>query len=388
MDTQKRLGGLFGGLLALALVAQEAAPQEVLQKTPPPQATEGIVSYGAGGYRLPNGERLVPARDPLTSAVSAPASSAVTNVSPAGPPKKITVDGATQVAEQAIPRNGVFGMRAPTSSIPLNVNDSAAGEYQAMVGDLNRQKEEFLAEVRKAKDGTRKDDLDVDPEGALIMAQIDPKTGKPRRRASEIAASSGLVMIPAGTMLYVRNYTRVQTELGGTCIGVLEYDVLDAQMRNVAIPKGSRILGAIQTVQAEEQSRAAIIFRQIVDPNGDQVQLMVTEGVTNSIGMAGIGSPDGAIINRRLGAKFGYALAWGLVSGLTGQSAQSPYSPGASFGDLIRTNVASQFGQVGQNALQQAMNIKSTIEIPENISMRVILGNPIYIRPWRVIRPY
>lgn len=387
---------------ALALKAQ-TPPQGVVSRTPPPAATDGIPRDGAGGYTLPSGERLVPARDPFAGDTLGGAGAALrVQAQP-----KITLGGGVDDQVRAVtPKGAESGQAAlrmtPDIKAQLDAADAARAEQvQGPVqgvpfsgttnpmANLEKKQDELIRAIQSTQTGARKNDgLDVDPEGALIQAQIDPRTGKPRRKASEIAQASGLVMIPAGTMLSIRSYTRVMTELGGTCIGVLEYDVWDAQMKSVAIPRGSRVLGAIQTVQGDAQARAAIIFRQIVDPNGDQLQLLVPDPATNSIGMAGIGTPDGAIINRRLGQKFGYALMWGVLGGLTGKTAASPYSNGATFSDMVKTNVASQFGAIGQQEIQSGQAIKATIEIPENTSMRVILGNPIYTRAWKRIRPF
>lgn len=379
------------------LFAQQA-PEEVLKRTPPPAQTDGVARAGAGAYTLPNGERLVPARDPFAGGQG----SAAMAQSQAPTARKVTLGGGVDdQAKLALPKGPEAGQAAlrmtPELQAELDAQDAAqapvakpaTGSAPNPMDSLEKMKNDLVQAIQGNQTGARKNDgLDVDPEGALIQAQIDPRTGKPRRKASEIAKESGLVMIPAGTMLTIRSYTRVMTELGGTCIGILEYDVWDAQMRAIAIPRGSRVLGAIQSVQGEAQARAAIIFRQIVDPNGDQLQLLVPDPATNSIGMSGIGSSDGAIINRRLGQKFGYSLAWGMLGALVGRNSASPQSPGATFSDTLKSNVASQFGAVGQNELQAAMSIKATIEIPENTSMRVILGNPIYTPAWRVVRPF
>jgi type IV secretory pathway VirB10-like protein len=250
--------------------------------------------------------------------------------------------------------------------------------------EQKRIMEQFAANAASGGGGKASDGLTVDPELALIQAQINPRTGQPRQRASEIARSVGLAMVPAGTILHLRNVSRIETQLGGTCLAVLERDVWDAQMKAIVLPRGSKVLGVIQMVGGEAQNRAAVVFRQIVDPNGDQVQLLVEQPAMNGIGMTGI---EGSV-NHHFGVKWGSALAWGLVSGLAGNGAASPSSPGSNFGDVVRTNVASSFGQVGQSYLQQTTNIRSDIEVPENTSMKIVIGSPIYLRPWREIRPF
>lgn len=369
-------------LCLVSLVATLAAqstrqpPQEVLQKTPPPQ--------GAGqSVFLADGTKLVPAADPVAER------QAGNSILLVPPQQRATVQGDNGpdfsnqegTVTQKIHRTG--------TAEPAAADDKS---FESIIKTLESQGkaiEEGLKATQSIADGNasgkrREDGLDVDPESALIRAQLDPKTGKPRRRASQIAEESGLVMIPAGTVITIRTSSRIQTQLGGTCLAVIDNDVMSAQFDAVAIPKGSKLLGAIQTVGNDGQDRAAVIFRQIVDLNGDQIQLMVPEPATDRIGQAGVTGR----INRHLGVKFGSAFAWGILSGLTGSGSKSVNSTGATFADVVQSNVASSFGQVGQTYLQQAIAIRSDIEVPQNTQMRIIIGNPIYIKAWKRKRPW
>jgi type IV secretion system protein VirB10 len=179
-------------------------------------------------------------------------------------------------------------------------------------------------------------------------------------------------------VITVRTLTGIQTELGGTCLAVIDSPVLSAQYDAVAIPKGSKVLGAIQAVTGDAQDRAAVIFKQIVDLNGDQIQLLVPESATDAIGQAGVTGR----VNNHFGKKFFGAFAWGLLAGMSGSGSQAPNSLGANFGDVVRNNVAGSFGQVGQSYLQQSMAIRPDIEVRPNTQMRIILGNPLYLRAW------
>lgn len=397
-------------LLIPGLRAQDtsSAPPEILKKTPPPKS--GVAAEpNPGGWVLPDGRRLVAATpsaptQPLTAAQAARLQAQL-QVQLQSQDSELVEDvptGGTSVPlEQraTVKSDASFSVgRGGSAETPSRIivrdapkDDGQTGKedpaYKALHEQMERQNNALMELVRQGQNAgaAKKDDgLTVDPELALIQAQLNPRTGKPRKRASQIADESGLGMIPAGTMLVIRNYTGITTQNGGTVVAYLEFPIYDAQMRNLMLPRGCRVLGSIQAVQSDAQDRATIIFRQVVDPYGDQVQLLVPEPAADAIGMPGI---EGEV-RRHFGTKFGSALVWGLLSGLTGSGAKGINNASSSFTDVLQSNVASSFGTVGQSYLQSAQNIRPDILIQPNEQMRVILGGPIYLKPWKIIRPF
>lgn len=396
------------------------APQGVTQRTQPPGRPVGAANQ-PGAVTLKDGTRLLPAttvappnsldlawRAPAGNsqpqARKAPGSTGATSTQSQQSQaalaqelaKRATIGTNGGILGEAVAENPLGGKvtnprkgksekdEADEALRERNALLEAALEQQTKNAEKMGENAKAVADIAYGGGGKREEALAVDPELALIMAQINPRTGKPRQRASEIAREHGLAMVPAGTILHIRSITRVQTQLGGTAVGIVERDVWDANMRAVLIPRGSKALAVIQQVSNDAQDRAALVFRQLVDPNGDQIQLLVQEPATNAIGMSGI---EGNV-NRHFGVKFGGALAWGLLSGLAGTGSKTAANPGSNFGDVVQSNVAAQFGQVGQNFLQKAVDVRPDIEVPENTSMKVIVGSPIYLKPWREIRPF
>ena len=362
---------LVFALAAGGLVLAQAPPAGVLAATPPPQGGDGPIV-------LPDGTRLVSAADPFNGAAPTPGQ-AVTIPDDAGP--VFGAQDAPGVATRIIRQAAPAPAQAPAFD-PFALQQQQLAQQGEEITSARKSIQAIVDAQAAGK--KREDGLDVDPEGALIRAKLDSKTGRPRRPASQIARESGLVMVPAGTIITLRTITRIQTELGGTCLAVIDSDVLSAQYDAVALPKGSKVLGAIQGIGGQSQDRASVIFRQIVDLNGDQIQLLVPEPATDQIGAAGVSGK----VNHHWGTQFGAAFAWGIISGLAGSGSVPAANPSSNFGSVVQGNVSSSFGQVGQTYLSQAMNIKPDIEVPENTMMRVILGNPIYIKAWQVKRPF
>ncbi len=321
---------LVGGML----LAQEP-PAEVIRRTPPPEP---------GSVLLADGTNLVPAADPLTQSQNGQGTPAPTQGKTVTPPAQ---DNNTSTVDSVLKRmsGGNASPAQPTA------------------------------------------------EQALESTLINPTTKKPRRRASELAEEAGLALIPSGTAITIRNLTRINTQLGGTCVAIVDYDVKDAQMRNLGIQRGSKIIGQIATVDNEGQNRAAIVFSKIVDPEGDETEILVPATATDRIGQTGVPGR----VNRHWGLRFGGAIAFGILNGLVSSTAQvqqqgtmmgMPMQAPTSFGDTVKTNVGKTFGNMGQGYLQKVIEIKPEIEVPENSQMRIIITTPLYIRVVKKIRPW
>lgn len=326
---------LAGGML----LAQEP-PAEVLRRTPPPEP---------GAVVLGDGTKLVPAGDPYQASQEGP-------LGPAPAPTQ----GRKAVSGEPAPRDG--GKEADVAAVMKRL--TGGGPAPAPT-----------------------------PEESLQNAIINPATKRPRRRASELAAEAGLALIPSGTAITLRNLTRVNTQLGGTCVAMVDYDVKDAQLRNIGIQRGSRFIAQVEQVGNEGQNRAAVVFRKLVDPEGDETEILIPAMATDRIGQTGVPGR----VDRHWGLRLGGAFAFGILNGLVSSTAQVqqqgsimgvPVTSNMSFGDTVKTNIGQTFGNMGQSYLQNIINIKPDIEIPENSQMRIILTTPLYVRVVKRVRPW
>lgn len=334
--TRNRKSWIILALVGGLALAQEP-PAEVLRRTPPPEP---------GSVTLADGTKLVPVGDPYQGGTTGQAPA------PSGEKKPVLTDPAPKES----------GKDADVAAVLRKL--TGGGPAPAPTA-----------------------------EESLQSAIINPATKRPRRRASELAEEAGLALIPSGTAITLRNLTRINTQLGGTCVGVLDYDVKDAQLRNVGLQRGTRVIAQIEPVGGEGQDRASIVFRKFVDIEGDETEILVPAVATDRIGQTGVPGR----VNRHWGIRVGGGLAFGLLNGLVSSTAQVqqqgsvmgvPITAPMSFGDTVKTNVGQTFGNMGQSYLQNLINIKPDIEIPENSQMRIILTTPLYVRVVRKVRPW
>lgn len=385
--------------LPALLVAQDVpqdAPASVLARTPPPKgAARMAVQPGAytlrdGSVVLPDGTRLRPAQDPY--AVQAP--------TPVNPGRLSSVTNQTVLTpEESV---ALFEQQEKANSDDIASRKSLQ-EGQAASQETQSQQEALLKAIQGGLGpqgagnplsglpgggpgaAQRRDDgLNVDPEGDFHR-QLRRKT------ASEVAADNGMVLVSAGTILQLRTENTINTQQGGTCLAFVERDVFssDATRKYVAIPAGSKVLGAVQLVYSEGQDRAVVIFRQVVLPNGDQIQLFVPEPATDAQGTPGIpGSVD-----HRWPLKFMAPLVWGYIAGITAPRnavGLAGLSGGSSpsMGDVVKQNIATQYGQAGQDYLSKVQGLPPEIRVPANASVKMILTGPVYLKPWRQRMPF
>jgi type IV secretion system protein VirB10 len=346
-------------------------PNKIAAATKAPVPGSAAPQSGAGSVTLPDGTRLVPAT---------PGGPVGANTTPYSlseglgwRPKDVSADvtpGDAVNAQKAAMLDTSAGMPqgGPGGGMP-SMDDILGSIADKMPGMPGQEKKKV---VKPGEDGL---EANVDPSKYLGVQS--------RGKASDLAAANRLALVPAGTIITIRSYTRINTSLGGTCVAVIDHDVKDAQMTCVVIPRGSKLLGTIQAVGSVAQSRASVVFRQIVDPEGNQIQLLVPAPVVDRIGAGGVaGKVDG-----HWGMKVGVATAYAVIGGLASTST-STNSSGMNFQSAVQNNISQQFGQMGTSALQEYMSLKPDIEVPENTALRIIVGGPIYAKPWRVLRPY
>jgi type IV secretory pathway VirB10-like protein len=217
-------------------------------------------------------------------------------------------------------------------------------------------------------------DAKADAEFAQAMAS---------RHASSIARRQGLALIPALRTIEMRLQTYASSEQGGKFIGVVTEDVWDATFASIGIPRGTLSRGYIESTANDGDSRIRMTVTEFILPSGDSVQLRVPDAVTDPIGATGVK----ANINHQYGTRIGFAAGYGLLAAVTASGTATSSNTNATFNDTLRTNVAGQVGQMGQQSMQTGMGIKPIAELREGSDISMILGSNLYLVPWERLRP-
>ena len=166
------------------------------------------------------------------------------------------------------------------------------------------------------------------------------------------------LLISQGKMLEAVLETPLNTSFPGPIRAIMSRDVFSEQGENVLIPKGSRVIGTLQSQYVPGQDRILIQWNRIILPNG--LDIMVQDAqATDSLGQLGVrGNAHTQFINT-----IGNAILLSVINVGTVKAMQSLFK--------VRTN---QTGIGGGYALN-----------PDGTYQTNAQGNPIAIPPRAVV---
>ena len=166
------------------------------------------------------------------------------------------------------------------------------------------------------------------------------------------------------------------TQLSGDFAGPVEAQVsipfYSADRQRIVIPRGARLLGTVQPVRDQDQSRLAVGFHRLILPDGRWITLAFH-------GLNGIG--EGALrdqVNRHYVSMFAAAGAVGVIAGLTLQGS-NPYGGGQQG---FQSGVSQGLGQGASQILERFLNRLPSLTIRAGHRLRVWLtGDVLMPRP-------
>lgn len=208
--------------------------------------------------------------------------------------------------------------------------------------------------------------------------KLDVLNGKPDKgiynpHALQTPASPYEVL--AGSIISASLMTGLNSDLPGMVTAQITENVYDSVTgRTLLIPQGSRLIGAYDSVVAFGQSRALLVWRRIVMPNGNSIQIDNLPA-TDAAGYSGL--EDDVDYH-----------TWTLLKGIAMSTlfgAGSQITFGNSNSDLveaIRESTQESTNQAGQQLVQKDLNIQPTIAIRPGWPLRVILHKDLALQPY------
>jgi type IV secretory pathway VirB10-like protein len=140
-------------------------------------------------------------------------------------------------------------------------------------------------------------------------------------------------------------------------------------------PQGARLVGAYDSVVAFGQSRALLVWRRIVMPDGSSIQIDNLPA-TDPAGYAGLQD------------EVDYHT-WQLLKGValsTLLGVGTELTLGSGDSDLVRAlrlSTQQSVNQAGQRITEKNLNIQPTITIRPGWPLRVIVHKDLVLRPYR-----
>ena len=182
--------------------------------------------------------------------------------------------------------------------------------------------------------------------------------------------------VMAGTVIAAALVTGLNSDLPGEVIAQVTENVYDSVTgQTLLIPQGSRLIGSYDSVVAFGQSRALVVWRRIILPDGSSIEIENLPA-TDAAGYAGF--EDEVDFH-----------TWRLIKGvvlatLLGVGTQLSF--GSEEGDLVRAlrqSTQQNTSEAGQRLVEKNLDIQPTITVRPGWPLRVIVEKDIVLRPYR-----
>jgi type IV secretion system protein VirB10 len=174
----------------------------------------------------------------------------------------------------------------------------------------------------------------------------------------------------------------INSDLPGPIVAQVSQNVYDsAGGRSLLIPQGSRLIGSYRSAAGYGQSRVQIQWQRLIFPNTASMEIPQMPG-TDEAGYAGFTDQ----VNNHYMRTFGTAALMSLISAgqAVGQMAAFGGGMGGPLGyyqpnqwamasQMAGSSASSQFGSVGQQAIEQGMSTGPTLEIRPGYQFNVMV---------------
>lgn len=182
--------------------------------------------------------------------------------------------------------------------------------------------------------------------------------------------------VMAGSVIAASLITGINSDLPGLVVAQVTENVYDTVTgRILLIPQGARLVGTYDSVVAFGQSRALLVWRRILLPNGSSIEIDNLPA-TDAAGYAGL---EDEVDHHTWRLLKGVAL-----STLLGVGTQ--LSIGSSQSDLVRAiqqSTQQNAATAGRRITEKNLNIQPTITVRPGFPLRVIVHKDLILKPWR-----
>lgn len=182
--------------------------------------------------------------------------------------------------------------------------------------------------------------------------------------------------VMAGTVISAALVTGLNSDLPGEVIAQTTEPTFDSVSgQTLLVPQGSRLIGSYDSVIAFGQSRALVVWRRIILPDGSSLEIDNLPAAD----VAGYAGLEDEVDFHTWRVIKGIALATLLGVG-------SELSLGDGQSDLVRAlqqSAQQSTNAAGQRLVERNLNIQPTITVRPGWPLRVIVEKDLVLRPYR-----
>ena len=180
--------------------------------------------------------------------------------------------------------------------------------------------------------------------------------------------------VMAGTIISASLVTGLNSDLPGQVIAQVTENVYDTPTgQHLLIPQGTRLLGRYESNIEAGQSRAMVVWKRLIRPDGSSLVIENLPGV-DRMGQAGIRDR----VDRHRGSLFGAAI----LSSVLSVASELGSDEDDRITEALHDGGQSTINQAGQKAVTQALSRKPTLRVRPGWRLGVIVNRDLVLSPY------
>jgi type IV secretion system protein VirB10 len=182
-------------------------------------------------------------------------------------------------------------------------------------------------------------------------------------------------MLMAGSVIAGSLITGINSDVPGMVVAQVTQQVFDSATGEVLlIPQGARLIGNYDSVVAYGQSRALVVWKRLVMPDGQSLRLD-NMPATGPSGQAGLVD--------KVDYHSGQLLKGVAIATLLGVGTEISISGENDLVQAIREAAQTSMSRAGDQITQRNLDIRPTITIRPGAPVRLIVRQDLMLAPWK-----
>lgn len=192
---------------------------------------------------------------------------------------------------------------------------------------------------------------------------------------NRVVPQQSLYELKRGSVIPATLITGINSDLPGRVTAQVSQNVYDsATGHRLLIPQGTKLFGRYDSKVSFGQSRALVVWSDIIFPNGSTLQIGGMAG-TDAEGYGGFKDKVDSHYIKTFGSAVMIALIGTGIDMAVPQSSTLATQDTAS--DAARRNFAETFGRVADRTIQRNMDVQPTLQIRPGYKFNVIVDQDI-----------
>jgi len=185
-------------------------------------------------------------------------------------------------------------------------------------------------------------------------------------------------MLSEGTQISAILLSQINTDLPGPILARVSHNIWDSRTgQALLIPQNSKLIGQYNSTVGNGQTRAQIVWKRIIYPNEQSVELGRMVGVDKK----GTSGSSGTVDNHYDKVAFALLMTTALSAGV--RMTQGQHDPkSATIGEDLGNSLAQETARLGSRIADKMLSTKPTITVPMGERLNVFVEQDLHLMPY------